>query len=89
MPGSVRFGVGSVIDAVKAQLGHEPGVETRNRKPLRQPLPELPEASWELRIHGDLRVLYWIVDTKTVTVLRVILKGTGTLIEAEGTGRER
>lgn len=42
-----------VFDAVEKQLVHQPGVETRNRKPMR---PN-PVAPWELRI-GDLRVYY-------------------------------
>ena len=43
----------AIFDAVKKQLVHEPFVETRNRKSLR----ENPIAPWELRI-GDLRVFY-------------------------------
>jgi mRNA-degrading endonuclease RelE of RelBE toxin-antitoxin system len=42
-----------ILDAVEAQLSHEPLIETRNRKPLR---PN-PIAPWELRV-GDLRVFY-------------------------------
>lgn len=41
------------MDAIEKQLGEEPLVETRNRKPLR---PN-PLAPWELRI-GELRVFY-------------------------------
>ena len=41
------------MDAVEERLGHEPAVETRNRKPIR---PN-PLAPWELRI-GNLRVYY-------------------------------
>ncbi|MGQ9625790.1 MAG: type II toxin-antitoxin system RelE family toxin [Anaerolineae bacterium] len=43
----------TVLDAVDKQLGHQPTVETRNRKPMR---PN-PVAPWELRI-GNLRVYY-------------------------------
>ena len=71
-----------IVDTVERQLRHQPDVETRNRKPLREPLPEVPEASWELRIHGDTRVLYWIADRRTVGVLRVILKGTSLLADS-------
>ena len=53
---------------------------TRNRKPLREPLEELPEASWEVRV-GMYRVLYKIVGL-TVGVLRVILKDHETTSEA-------
>jgi len=40
-----------VLDAIEEQLMHRPGLETRNRKPMR---PN-PVAPWELRI-GNLRV---------------------------------
>ena len=46
-----------VFDAVDEQLGNQPAVETRNRKPMR---PN-PVAPWELRI-GDLRVYYDIQE---------------------------
>lgn len=42
-----------VLDAVDAQLVHEPALETKNRKLMR---PN-PLALWELRI-GNLRVYY-------------------------------
>ena len=42
-----------VVDAVDEQLGHQPNMPTRNRKPLRP--NDL--ATWELRI-GELRVFY-------------------------------
>ena len=43
---------------IEEQLQFEPGKETRNRKPLRQPAPF--EATWELRFGPDnrVRVLY-------------------------------
>jgi mRNA-degrading endonuclease RelE of RelBE toxin-antitoxin system len=43
----------TVLDTVARQLGHQPSLETRNRKPMR---PN-PVAPWELRI-GNLRVYY-------------------------------
>ena len=46
-----------VFDAVNEQLAHQPGIETRNRKPMR---PN-PMAPWELRI-DELRVYYEIAD---------------------------
>jgi mRNA-degrading endonuclease RelE of RelBE toxin-antitoxin system len=60
-----------VFDAVDEQLGHQPTVETRNRKPMR---PN-PLAPWELRI-GDLRVYYDVQEEpeKVVTVLAVGIK---------------
>lgn len=77
-----------IVDRVERQLRYQPDIETRNRKPLREPLPEVPEASWELRLQGDTRVLYWIAGHRTVGVLRVILKGTSTLANALGRGRQ-
>jgi mRNA-degrading endonuclease RelE of RelBE toxin-antitoxin system len=77
-----------IVAAVDDQLRHEPDVETRNRKPLREPVDELPEVSWELRVR-DHRVLYWLPDRQTVTVLRVILKGTESLTDATRRGGER
>lgn len=49
-----------IRDAVEEQLHFEPGKETRNRKPLRQPAPF--EATWKLRFGPDncFRVLYGI-----------------------------
>lgn len=60
-----------VFDAVDEQLAHEPGVETKNRKPMR---PN-PLAPWELRI-GELRVYYDIEEKpeKVVTVVAVGIK---------------
>ncbi len=46
------------------QLAHQPGVETRNRKPMR---PN-PVAPWELRI-GDLRAYYDILEELEKRVL--------------------
>ena len=60
-------------------LEHQAMTETINRKPLREPLSALPEATWELRV-GRHRVLYQ-VEGGTVWVLRVILK-TGTTGES-------
>jgi mRNA-degrading endonuclease RelE of RelBE toxin-antitoxin system len=54
------------------ELAEKAEVETTNRKPLREPLQLLPEATWEVRV-GPFRVLYRF-DDGTVIVLRVILK---------------
>jgi mRNA-degrading endonuclease RelE of RelBE toxin-antitoxin system len=58
----------AVLDAVDAQLQHQPTVETRNRKPMR---PN-PIAPWELRI-DDLRV-YYEVDA-AATIVRILAVG--------------
>ncbi len=61
----------SVFDSVEQQLAHEPGVETRNRKPMR------PNslAPWELRI-GELRVYFEFKQEpeSVVTILAVGVK---------------
>ena len=60
-----------VLDAVEEQLGIEPTVETRNRKPMRSN----PLAAWELRVE-HLRV-YSDVEggiDPTVVVLAVGVK---------------
>ena len=61
----------AVFDAVDGQLAHQPGLETRNRKPMR-PNPLSP---WELRI-GELRVYYEISDkpNNVVTIVAVGVK---------------
>jgi hypothetical protein len=60
-----------VFDEVDEQLARQPGVETRNRKPMR---PN-PIAPWELRIRV-FRVYYDFVDEpeKLVTILAVGVK---------------
>jgi mRNA-degrading endonuclease RelE of RelBE toxin-antitoxin system len=77
-----------IVRTVESQLRHQPSLETRNRKPLREPLEDLPAASWELRVR-EHRVLYWIADRRTVTILRVILKATASLTEALGRDRQQ
>ena len=57
-----------VLDNVDDQLTYQPGVETRNRKPMR---PN-PIAPWELRI-GDLRVYYdFSQEAKRIVYVRAI-----------------
>ena len=52
------------MDEVKRQLAHEPTVQTRNRKELRDD----PVARWELRI-GKYRAFYEVdEDTATVAI---------------------
>jgi mRNA-degrading endonuclease RelE of RelBE toxin-antitoxin system len=61
----------TVLDTVPRQLGHEPTVRTRNRKPL-QPNPIAP---WELRI-GHLRVYFDVEEEpeRVVTIQAVGIK---------------
>jgi mRNA-degrading endonuclease RelE of RelBE toxin-antitoxin system len=60
-----------VFNAIDDQLTQEPGVETRNRKPMR---PN-PVAPWELRVR-ELRVYYDFAEQPEplVTVLAVGVK---------------
>lgn len=59
-----------VLEAVDRQLVHQPILETRNRKPMRQN----PLAAWELRI-GGMRVYYRVHEAEhRVQVLAVGVK---------------
>ena len=61
-----------IREKIGEQLRFEPGVETRNRKPLRQPAPF--GATWEIRFgpNSRFRVLYDIdVLTRTVQILAI------------------
>ncbi len=70
-----------------ALLQHQASVETRNRKPLSEPIEGLPPGTWEIRA-GAYRALYWIEEEKTAHILRVIFKGTSTLAEALARGEK-
>ena len=70
-----------VIKTVE-QFRHQAEMPTRQRKPLRRPIPDLPEATWEARVAGEYRILYCIKEGPAVRVLRVILKGTAALAQA-------
>jgi mRNA-degrading endonuclease RelE of RelBE toxin-antitoxin system len=54
----------SILDKIEKQLSHEPRVETRNRKLMRQNTL----AVWELRA-GDLRVYYDVQDKPEIVVI--------------------
>ena len=54
-------------------------IESRRRKRLREPLDDLPEATWQVRVRGRHRLLYCVrMETghplRTVEILRVIIK---------------
>ena len=56
-----------IVSEIREQLTHQPHVETKNRKPLR----DNPTASWELRV-GKYRVFYDVDETaSTVSVVSV------------------
>ena len=76
------------------ELAHQAEVESRNRKPLRHPIAELPDATWEVRVRSNHRVLYAIrrmaegeTERRTVVILRAIIKGTDTTERALGKQR--
>jgi hypothetical protein len=49
-----------IREAIETQLGHQPDVETRNRKPLKRPI--IFGATWELRFgpNNRFRVFYHV-----------------------------
>src|SRR5262249_42934735 len=75
------------ITAAIEQLRFQAASETRNRRPLKQPLEDLPRATWQFRV-GDYRGLYRISNGRTVQILQVILKGTKTTGEAVAKGKK-
>lgn len=81
------FRLGGIVKAVE-ELAHHALIETRNRKPLAQPLEDLAEATWEVRV-GEYRVFYSVPDEQTVRILRAILKGARTTADAVARGRGR
>jgi len=84
MPVFRRGPLFAAIDELRAQAEFA----TRNRKPLAEPIEDLPDATWEIRV-GDYRVFYRVIESRIVQVLRVILKGTSTTAEAVARGRRR
>lgn len=85
------FNRASII-ATLAELEYQAEVETHQRKPLAAPLDALPSATWEARV-GDYRAPYCIerheTESRTVIVLRVILKGTSSTREALSRAKPR
>ena len=73
-----------IRQTIEQQLSHQPGVETRSRKPLQRPASI--GADWELRCgpNNRLRVLDRIADTYEIYVLAVgIIDGNRLLIGGE------
>ena len=77
----------SVIQSeIATQLGHEPDVETRNRKPLKRPIAF--GADWELRLGPDnrFRAFYQVkAECREVRILAIGIKDRDRLFFA---GRE-
>jgi mRNA-degrading endonuclease RelE of RelBE toxin-antitoxin system len=71
-----------VLEVIEEQLSHQPEVQTRHRKLMR----ENPLADWELRV-GEYRVFYDVDnDQDIVMVLAIGLKSHSTLwIEGQET----
>ena len=70
-----------VLDTVDEQLAHQPHIETKNRKPLRQPAAF--GAQWEIRFGPDnrFRVLYDLdEEAHQVQILAVGIKEGNRLI---------
>jgi len=78
----------AALRAEAQRLRYQALFETRNRKPLKLPILELPDAQWQSRV-GDYRILYCVVAMRTVLILRVIMKGTETTIDALKRSNER
>jgi mRNA-degrading endonuclease RelE of RelBE toxin-antitoxin system len=66
-----------IHDQIEEPLRFEPGVETRNRKPLRPPAPFAPQ--WEIRFGPDnrFRVLYDIDEEQRAVQIVAIGEQVG------------
>ena len=62
-----------VVEAIEAQLSHQPNVPTRNRKLLRGLVPpwEHLAATWEIRV-GEYRVFYDVDEAAAVVHIRTV-----------------
>jgi len=62
-----------VLDAIEAQLVHEPTRPTRNRKMLVDLIPPFPAEPpvWQLRV-GEYRVFYDVSEEKSIVLVRAI-----------------
>src|SRR6266404_3369646 len=72
---------GLIRETIDLQLKFEPDIETRNRKPLRQPAAFA--ATWELRLgpKNYFRVLYeFDLDRREVQILAIGIKEGNRLI---------
>ena len=55
-----------ILDAINSHLNHDPEIESKRRKRLR----DNPLASWELRV-GDYRAFYRIEEHATVAIAAI------------------
>jgi mRNA-degrading endonuclease RelE of RelBE toxin-antitoxin system len=72
-----------IRETLENQLQYEPQVKTRNRKPLKKPMPF--KAEWELRFgpNSRFRVFYSVVDQEVVLLVFGEKVGNRLLIEGE------
>ncbi|MEW5939037.1 MAG: addiction module toxin RelE [Chloroflexota bacterium] len=63
---------GYIEETLESQLSREPGVETKNRKTMRQPAPF--NAEWELRFgeRNRFRALYEIIENERIVHILAI-----------------
>ena len=81
----------TVLDAILRHLAYQPGVRTRNRKPME----ENPLGAWVLRI-GEIRVYYRVEEEPqpVVTIVAVglkdrnLLRAGGQLFDLTGPTRD-
>jgi mRNA-degrading endonuclease RelE of RelBE toxin-antitoxin system len=73
-----------IREKIEEQLIFEPNVETKNRKPLRQPAPFAAE--WEIRIGPDnrFRVLYDIDEEQRIVQILAIGEKVGNRLFVAG-----
>lgn len=63
---------GSIRRAIEQQLANEPGIETRNRKPLNR--PAALDVNWELRTGRNNRNrVFYRIDTEGQAVIVVAI----------------
>src|SRR3954470_20832625 len=73
-----------IRETIEEQLQFEPGVETKNRKPLRQPAPFA--AQWEIRFGPDnrFRVLYDVNEEQRAVQIVAIGEKQGNRLIVRG-----
>jgi len=69
----------TIIDAIDEKLAHEPNVQSKHRKRLR----ENPLAKWELRV-GDHRVFYEVEDERVVVLVVAVGTKSHNILKIDG-----
>ncbi len=80
---------GFIEETLESQLGWEPGVETKNRKTMRQPAPF--HAEWELRFgnRNRFRALYEIGEDERIVYILAIGQKIGSRLFIGGEEMEK